>query len=162
VQTAANGEHSFESATAGSFTRRHKPVSQWAALPCSVKARHPQMSSTKSKRETVHRRRAKQRRCPPTSPLLHSQALAGCVTQAFLKHSLISTALLELHEISCPSTAPDRLKGARLGQPLRSHWPRELSHTPPCKKHLTERTPKDLDRRCCTLPPSCTETPVTA
>ena len=43
----------------------------------------------------------------PASPLLHSQALTSCVTRAFLKQFLISTALLELHEIPCPSTAAD-------------------------------------------------------
>lgn len=90
--------------------------------------------------------------------LRHSSTVSP---ESSLKHSLISTALLELHEISCPGTTVDGTN-----EPLSwlfvTFLLAEGVFPCPTTQKAPHRTPQDLDRRYCKPPPSCTKTPFTA
>ena len=78
-----------------------------------------------------------------------------------LKHSLISTAVLELHEISCPGTTVDGTNEPLSWLFVTFLLAGGVFPCPTAQKAL-HRTPQDLDRRYCKPPPSCTKTPFTA
>jgi hypothetical protein len=111
---------------------------------------------------TVHGQRTKQ--CCPlpnfavVTQLRHSSVVSP---EPCLKHSVISTALLGLHEILYPSTAADG-QTASVSNNTAFPLAGDASHAPPAKKHLTEPSPQDLDRRLLHVPHRAQKAPPTA
>jgi hypothetical protein len=101
---------------------------------------------------TVHGQRTKQ--CCPlpnfavVTQLRHSSVVSP---EPCLKHSVISTAMLGLHEILCPSTAADG-QTASVSNNTAFPLAGDASHAPPAKKHLTEPSPKISTAVCCMSP----------